>query len=227
MANDDRSDNSGWDFSTGSDASSSDGDEQVRGRRESEQSLIGDILSWFGSNQRFLIGSSTVVLGFFVLLVFASGQSKKPAYDIPGGEIELIEERKFTEWIQVTDRLSERRDSFENPINPGGTLFTYYTVLGSNSKLQGAVTEICQDELITLEEYRSVTHEIALTSPLENLKGFRNREQRINQLGEGSGTADTKQARIHQNLRLISEHYDRFERVWDELNQGNTRPGTE
>ncbi len=223
MAQNDQTDNSGWKFRSASDSSSSGGD---RDQAEAGRNPVGEALSWFQNNQRLLLGFSSFVLVFFVLLVFASGQSNRPTYDIPGGDIERIQEKKLTEWFQVTEQLVERREALEQSMNPGGTLFTYYTALGERVELQSAITEICEDELISFEEYRSLTHEIALASPLQNLQSNRKRRQLTSEEGTGSMTEDSKQARIRHNLRLLSEHYDRFQRVWDDLNQGTERPGT-
>lgn len=219
-----QTENSGWDFQTGSDKPASDRDQGPR-REGTDRHLIHAFSSWFQEHQRLLLGACSFVLVFSVLLVFASGQSNRPKYDVPGGDIELIDERKFTEWIQVTERLSERRDSLDGAINPGGSMFTFFAALGERSDLRNAVSEICEDELISLEEYRTLTHEIALTSPLENLEGYRNREQQVGEDTGSSNTPDTKQARIEQNLDLISQHDDRFKRVWNDLNEGSDRPG--
>ncbi len=211
----DKRDPQGWTFQKDAPSTrSSDGS-------DSEPTLLEWIVSGFRENIRTVFVLFVLFMTVSSLLLLTTGQSDRPRYDIPGGEIELIEKHQLTEWLQITERLSERLDELDEPLHLRGSLFSLYAALGRRADLQEVVKEICSEESIPFETYRSITHEIALASPLENLNGRNNRDFDDELSTENP---DTKRERLRHNLNVLSEQFDRFRRVWNQLSNEDRTP---
>lgn len=200
----------GWDFETG--GSDSTAEEPV----DASQFEIQQPILWVHKNVRSVFGITAVIAAFLAFLIFAPNTSSTPAYDVPGGEIELIGAEQVDKWLLVTGRVAERLKKEHRPVNPSGELFTYYHILGKRKDLKLLITSICKKEQITFEEYREITHEIALTNPFKTIDGD---SVQVEVTQEGS--TDEKQRRIQRNREVLSEKFSRFQFVWNNLHKSD------
>lgn len=206
----------GWDFQSGGSDSSEVGYESESSTpvEDTEQ------YSWVRRNFSSMFGITAIVVAFLAVLMFAPISSSTPAYNIPGGEIKEISPKQRDAWLDVTNQLARELKEEHRPVNPGGVLLSYYNVLGNREEIKRLVSDICEEEGITFEMYRDITHEFALTSPFKTIE-----KDTVESSPDENSTSSEKLKRIQNNREVLSIKFERFKSIWDKLHEGDQTSG--
>ncbi len=196
-----------WDFETGSSRRGSD-ESDARG------SLFSSALALLNSardHPRTVTFTLLTLMSLFATIALRP-RAPEPSYDVPGGAVQPLNARKMNRWLDITDLIRERIGNDACPPIRSRTLFAYFGELGERTELRESVRRFLKEKKISLEQYRKMTHDIALTYPFRELS-----DRRI--LQEQPETTDDQRPdstgeRIRANRTVVRNHLKRLEDNW-------------